>query len=80
MVGTSVESEPQRRADEREKSRRVLLDRLEPRIVTLLIVAPPTLGMMLGGVMVSAYRRWTGSPSLPGDYTIAALRAAGQIH
>lgn len=52
-----------------------LMDRLETRLTTLLIFAPPTLGVIAGGVGVSAYRRLAGLElaRLPYDYVTVGL-------
>lgn len=75
MAKTSVSSEEERLKAERAEKRRRLLDMLEPRIMTLLIFAPPTLGVVLGGVAVSTFRRFAGLelPRIPGDYVTLGL-------
>lgn len=75
MAETNVKREAQRRVDERAEKRRRVMDMLEPRIMTLLIFAPPTLGVILGGVAVAAYQRLTGLElhRIPGDYVTLGL-------
>ncbi len=64
-----------KRAEQKAERRRRVMDLLEPRLMTVLIFLPPTLGIILGGVAVTAYRRLTGllQPQLPGDYVTLGL-------
>lgn len=75
MAETSTKPQEVERAQKRALRRKQVLDMLEPRIMTLLIFTPPTLGIILGGVAVSAYRRMSGIDilRLPNDYVTFGL-------
>lgn len=75
MAETSIKRQEVENAEKRAGWRAQLFDRLEPRITTLLIFTPPTLGVIAGGVAVSAYRRLSGLdlPRLPHDYVTLGL-------
>ena len=75
MAQTNTKRHEVTQSETRAAWRAQLMDRLEPRIATLLIFAPPTLGAISGGVGVSAYRRLAGLelPRLPHDYVTLGL-------
>lgn len=75
MAQSSTKRQEVEKAEKRAAWREQLFDRLESRLTILLIFAPPTLGVIAGGVGVSAYRRLTGLElqSLPHDYVTLGL-------
>mgnify|MGYP000048828932 CR=1 FL=1 len=75
MAEINIKRQEVAEAEKRGNWREQLFDRLEPRITTLLIFAPPTLGVIAGGVAVNAYRRLSGLdlPRLPHDYVTVGL-------
>jgi hypothetical protein len=75
MAEINIKRQEVAEAEKRGNWREQLFDRLEPRITTLLIFAPPTLGVIAGGVAVNAYRRLSGLdlPRLPHDYVTLGL-------
>lgn len=62
MAELDPAGEQAKRAEKRAESRRRVLDIIEPRLMTILIFLPPTAGIILGGVFVTAYRRLMGQP------------------
>jgi hypothetical protein len=63
------------RAEQKAERRRRVMDILEPRLMTILLILPPTLGAILGGVAVTAYRRLTGQlkAQISQDYVTLGL-------